>query len=289
MKTLAQYLEASYGRRKRRDLFMQGVLFLAAMVALIPLFLVLGYVLWQGLPAINWNFFTKIPVPVGEAGGGMANALFGTALMVLLGALIGVTWGIAVGIFLSEYKTERLAKYVRFSADMLSSVPSIVVGLFIYALVVIPMKRFSAIAGSLALSIIMIPIVARNTEELLKLVPSHIREAGLALGLPRWKVTLRIVLRGCWSGIITGVILSIARVAGETAPLLFTSLNNRFWQWNLDQPMASLPVTIYSYAISPFEEWHQQAWAGALVLVGFVFVINLSCRLFFRVDASGRE
>jgi phosphate transport system permease protein len=172
---------------------------------------------------------------------------------------------------------------------MLGAVPSIVIGLFVYALIVLPMKRFSALAGGVALGIIMIPTVARNTEELLRLVPTHIREAGLALGLPRWKVILRIVLRGCRSGIMTGVMLSIARVAGETAPLLFTALNNRFWQTRLDQPIASLPVQIYSYAISPFEEWHRQAWAGAFVLVVLVFAINITCRVVLRTESSGRE
>jgi len=289
MSALKQYLKVSYGRRKLKDRVACGLLGLAALVAVIPLFSVLGYVLIQGVPALNVDFFTQIPKPVGEVGGGMANALAGTMVLILIGSFIGVGWGLTVGIYLSEYGNGRLGTMIRFTADLLASIPSIVIGLFVYSIIVLPMKRFSALAGGVALGIIMIPTVARSTEELLRLVPTHIREAGLALGLPRWKVILRIVLRGCASGITTGVMLAVARVAGETAPLLFTALNNRFWLTGLDQPIASLPVQIYSYAISPFEDWHRQAWAGALVLVALVFVINISCRLVLRSDGAGRE
>jgi len=289
MSALNQYLKFSYTRRKIKDRIICGSLALAAVAALIPLFSVLGYVLVQGVPALNLDFFTKIPAPVGETGGGMANALLGTSVLIVLGSLLGVGWGLVVGIYLAEYGNGRLGSAIRFTADLLSSVPSIVIGLFVYACLVMPMKRFSAIAGGVALGILMIPTVARSTEELLRLVPTHIREAGLALGLPRWKVILRIVLRGCASGIMTGVMLAVARVAGETAPLLFTALNNRFWQFSLDQPIASLPVQIYTYAISPFDDWHRQAWAGALVLVALVFTINISCRVLLRSDGSGRE
>lgn len=286
---LQQHLNDSYPQRRWVDRFMRLVLLLSAFVALAPLFSVLVYVLSRGIPGLNLSFFTQIPQPVGEPGGGMANALVGTCTLVAIAAAIGVPWGVAAGVYLSEYGKSKIASVVRFGIDMLASVPSIVVGLFVYAVVVFPMGGFSAIAGGIALAILMIPTVARSTEEMLRLVPTHIREAGLALGLPRWKVILRIVLRGCVSAITTGVMLAIARVSGETAPLLFTALNNRFWHQGLDQPIASLPVQIYSYAISPFEQWHVQAWAGALVLVLLVFVMNIAARVFLGGDAIGRE
>lgn len=286
---LQTYLVESQARRRWNDRAMQLVLLLATLVALTPLFSVLIYVMSRGIPGLNFSFFTQIPKPVGETGGGMANALVGTCTLVGLASLVGIPWGVAAGVYLSEYGRTRLAGVIRFATDMLASVPSIVIGLFVYALLVIPMGGFSSVAGGVALGVIMIPTIARSTEEMLRLVPTHIREAGLALGLPRWKVILRIVLRGCVSAITTGVMLAIARVAGETAPLLFTALNNRFWATGLDQPIASLPVQIYSYAISPFEEWHTQAWAGALVLVLLVFVLNMAARLYFGSDASGRE
>jgi phosphate transport system permease protein len=284
---LHAYIRGNYRKRKALDYFMRGMLCCAAIAAVVPLFSVLGYVFVKGFPALNAAFFTELPKPVGEEGGGMANALAGTAILVAIGSAIGVTWGLVTGIYLSEYGSGKLGTAVRFSTDMLASVPSIVIGLFVYAVAVKPMGRFSAIAGGIALGVIMIPTVARSAEELLRLVPTHIREAGLALGLPRWKVILRIVLRGCIAAITTGIMLGIARVAGETAPLLFTALNNRFWQNGLDQPIASLPVQIYSYAISPFEDWHRQAWAGALVLVALVFFINISSRLLFRKGSRG--
>lgn len=285
-RTFTDYIFRSYRKRKAVNSGMVLVLIAAAGIALVPLFSVFGYVMSQGLPALNVSFFTELPKPVGEVGGGMANALLGTVTLVLLGSLLGVPWGIATGLYLSEYGRGRLASAVRFSADMLASIPSIIIGLFIYALVVVTMKRFSAIAGGLALGILMIPTVARSSEELLKLVPEHIREAGLALGLPRWKVTLWIVLRGIRGPITTGVMLSIARVAGETAPLLFTAFNNRFWQHGLDQPISSLPVQIYTYAISPYDDWHRQAWAGAFMLVMLVFAMNLLTRLVLSSTGS---
>ena len=211
----------------------------------------------------------------------MANAFLGTLVLIGIASVIGIPWGIGTGLYLSEYGKGRLGTAIRFCADVLSSVPSIVIGLFVYALIVVPMKRFSALAGGVALGILMIPTVARSSEELLKLVPTHLREAGLALGIPRWKVTLWIVLRESLSGITTAVILALARVAGETAPLLFTALNNQFWSKGLgiiDQPIASLPVQIYTFAISPYEDWQRQAWAGAFVLVMLVFAINLVTR-----------
>jgi phosphate transport system permease protein len=279
---IKEFVEKQYFKRKLRNYFACTMLACAAMAALLSLGGVFSYLIFKGLPSVNFDFFTKLPSPVGETGGGMANALVGSSILVVLASLVGIPWGIATGVYLSEYGRGKLGTLVRFSVDMLASVPSIVVGLFIYVLLVKPMHRFSAIAGGAALAILMIPTVARTTEELLRLVPEHIREAGLALGIPRWKVTLRLVLRGCVAGITTGVMLSIARVAGETAPLLFTALNNRFWHQGLDQPIASLPVQIYTYAISPFDDWNRQAWAGALLLVVFVFTLNIVTRFILK-------
>lgn len=294
MKTLSDlaldpYLSSSHMRRKTFDAFMRLLLLGAGLIATIPLFMVLWYVIVQGFPALSFSFFTELPKPVGEPGGGMANAILGTGTLVLLGAIVGVGWGVVSGLYLSEYGSGKIGTAVRFSCDLLASVPSIVIGLFVYEVIVRSMHRFSAIAGGVALGIIMIPTVARSTEELMRLVPVHIREAGLALGLPRWKVILRIVLRGARSGIVTGVMLAVARVAGETAPLLLTAMGNRGWQVGLDQPIASLPVQIYQYAVSPFEEWHQQAWAAALVLVLVVFLLNIGSRIFLGSSSGSRE
>ncbi len=287
--SLHRYLSQGYRRRKVVDFFMRVLLGCAVAVAVLPLGSVMAYVIQKGAPALSWSFFTELPKPVGELGGGMANALVGTLILVGLASTIGIIWGGLIGIYLSEFGKGKLGTVIRFATDLLGSIPSIVVGLFVYALIVIPMKRFSALAGALALGILMIPTVARTTEELLRLVPNHIREAGLALGLPRWKVILFLVLRGALGGITTGVILAVARVAGETAPLLFTALGNQFWQRGLDQPIASLPVQIYTYAISPYEEWHRMAWAGALVLVGVVFAMNLFSRFLMRGSSLARE
>jgi len=271
---IGDFTKLRYKRRKALNLWMMFLLMSLSLFGSSLLCFVFGFVVRQALPHLNLHFFTQMPAPVGELGGGMANAILGSFLMVALGSLIGVPWGIASGIYLSEFGKTPLAKCIRFSADLLASVPSIIVGLFVYVLLVKPMQGFSGFAGAIALSIIMVPLVARNTEELLKLVPLHIREAGLALGIPRWKVTLWIVVRGSLSGLLTGVMLGVARVAGETAPLLFTALNNQFLSWKITQPMASLPVQIYTYAISPFEDWNRQAWVGAFVLVVFVFMLN---------------
>lgn len=276
-------------RRKQVSRFFVVLLCLAVVVAVIPLFSVFGYVLQQGASALNLSLFTSLPAPVGEVGGGMGNAVLGTLILVGMAAAMGIPIGVAAGVYLSEYGYGKIASSLRFTTDLLGSVPSIIIGLFAYALIVLPLKRFSAYAGAFALAVIMIPTIARSTEELLKLVPVHIREAGLALGIPRWKVILRIVLRGSMGGIVTGIMLAIARAAGETAPLLFTALNSRFWPKQLDQPIASLPVQIYTYAISPYDDWHKQAWAGALLLVGFVFILNLMMRLVLRRPASTRE
>lgn len=272
-------------RNSRRNLVSRSVIFLLvvlSVIAVIPLLSIFFYVLGKGIAGINWAFFTQIPAPIGEPGGGMANAIVGSLKILGVAALMGIPWGVAVGFYLAEFGEEgKFAETVRLIIDLLASAPSIVVGLFAYAAIVVPMGKFSAYAGAFALTVIMLPIIARSTEEVVKRVPNSIREAGLALGLPRWKVISNIVARTSMAGIITSVILAIARVSGETAPLLFTAFNNQFWSSGLDNPTASLPVQIYTYAISPFEEWHQQAWAGALVLIMFVLVLNLATRLIF--------
>lgn len=255
---------------------------LALVVASIPLLLILTYVVKQGAARLDMAFFTELPKPVGEPGGGMANAIVGTLELVGLSCLMGVPLGILAGVALSEYGATTFGKVVRFSADVLAGVPSIVIGLFVYGLIVVRQHHFSAAAGGIALAIIMLPTVIRTTEELLRLVPDSLREAALALGVPRWKVTLRVVLRTAAPGIATGVMLAVARVAGETAPLLFTAFNNRFWAGALGEPIASLPVQVFTYAVSPYDEWRQQAWTGALVLVGVVLLLNIAARLLVK-------
>ena len=257
---------------------MQGVLIGAGVLAVLPLLSVFLYVLQKGLGGVNFAFFTALPKPVGEEGGGMANALWGSLTLLGMASLIGIPWGIAAGVYLADYGRGKFARVTRFVTDVLASIPSIILGLFIYGLVVVAMKRFSALAGALALAVIMVPIVTRTTEEVIRLIPAHIREAGLALGIPRWKVTIFIVMRGALGGMTTGVMLAIARVAGETAPLLLTAFSNRFWNRGIDQPIASLPVQIYNYAVSPYDDWHRQAWAAALVLVALVFALNVATR-----------
>lgn len=274
------FIGKSYKKRKIVNGLMLLLLIGASCLAVIPLLSIFGYVISQGFASLNGSFFTQLPKPTGETGGGMGNAIMGSFTLVMLASVIGIPWGVAGGLWLSEYgQQSRLAQTVRFCADIMASVPSIVIGLFIYATIVISMKRFSALSGGLALGLLMIPTISRTTEEIFKMVPIQVREAGLALGLPRWKVILGIVLKGWRQPITTAVMIAIARVAGETAPLLFTAFNNRFWQGGLDQPISSLPVQIYTYAISPYNEWQRQAWAGALVLILFVFAINLLTRI----------
>jgi phosphate transport system permease protein len=255
---------------------------LSVLIALIPLAAILFYVVSQGIQALNWDFFTKTPVPVGEKGGGMANAIVGSLMMSGLGALMAVPVGILSGIYMSEYADSRLASAVRFAADTLNGVPSIVIGVFAYTIVVLPFRQFSMIAGGVALGTMMIPIIARNTEELLRLVPHTLREGALALGATRGRAIMTVVLPAALPGIITGVVLALARIAGETAPLLFTSLNNGFWNLDPTQPTASLTVQIYTYATSPYEDWHRQAWAGALVLVSIVLICSILARFATR-------
>jgi phosphate transport system permease protein len=266
-------------RRKLTSAVFVGLCGLSVAVALLPLAAVLYFVVSQGISSINLAFFTQMPKPVGEPGGGMANAIMGTLILTGLGAAFAVPIGILSGIYVSEYGGSRFASIVRFAADTLNGVPSIVVGVFAYAVFVLPFKQFSALAGGAALGIMMIPIITRTTEELLKLVPATLREGALALGATRARAVFTVVLPAALPGILTGVLLALARIAGETAPLLFTAFNNRFWSTDLGQPISSLTVQVFTYAISPYEDWHRQAWAGALVLVSMVFVCALLARI----------
>ena len=265
---------------------MIGALWASAVVAILPLMIVFFYIVREGIPGINVAFFTALPAPTGDTGGGMGNAIVGSAILVALGSLVAVPVGVLGGIYLSEYADGHVANMFRWTVDLLTSLPSIVVGLFVYATIVAPFKTFSAYAGAAALALLMVPIVVKTTEEVLKLMPGHIREAGLALGLSRWRVILYVVLRGRLPAVLTGVMLALARIAGETAPLLITAFGNRNWPQGLGQPMPSLPVQIYNYAISPYNEWQRQAWTGALTLVFLVFILNLAARLWLARDAG---
>jgi phosphate transport system permease protein len=259
-----------------------GFCALSVLVALVPLAFILFFVVREGISAVNLDFFTKMPKPVGEAGGGMANAIVGTLILTGLGSAFAVPIGVLSGVYMSEYAGTRFASLVRFAADTLNGVPSIVIGVFVYGIAVLPFKQFSAIAGGLALGVMMIPIIARTTEELLLLVPGTMREGALALGATRSRAVFTVVLPSALPGIITGIVLALARIAGETAPLLFTSFNNRFFTTSLTQPIASLTVQVFTYAISPYKDWHRQAWAGALVLVTIVFLCSLLARFATR-------
>jgi phosphate transport system permease protein len=264
-------------RKIKNQLFFLVIL-LSAVAVLTPLFMVLKYVTVEGWSSLNLSFFTELPKPVGEVGGGMMHAIIGTIYIVLLGALIAVPIGVTCGVYLSEFGKSKLSKTLKLTIDLMSGIPSIVIGIFAYLMVVVPLKSFSALAGGVALSIIMRPIIVNTSEEILKLVPVHIREAGLALGLPRWKVILFIVLKGSISSLLTGIILAISRAAGETAPLLFTAFGNMYLSYEIHKPMATLPVQIYTYAISPFKDWQRQAWAGAFVLMVLILTMNLFAR-----------
>ena len=265
-------------RRKAVSGLVVGFCAASVVLALIPLGFILTYVIRNGLPALSLGFFTQMPKPVGEPGGGMANAIAGTLILVGLAALVAVPIGIVSGIYVSEFRRTRLASAVRFSADILNGVPSIVIGLFAYTAAVLPFRRFSALAGGLALGIMMIPIIVRTTEELLNLVPGALRDGALALGASRARAVFTVILPAALPGILTGVLVALARIAGETAPLLFTAFNNRFWSTRLDQPIASLTVQVYTYAISPYDDWHRQAWAGATVLIGAILLFSLLAR-----------
>lgn len=269
-------------QRKLKSKIMLTLCYISAFLAIMPLLYIFFYTTMQGASSLNFEFFTELPKPVGETGGGMANAIVGTLILVGLGSVIGIPVGVMSGIYVNEYSSSLLSNIIKFLTDVLSGIPSIIIGIFAYGLIVIPMQRFSALAGGFALGVLMIPTITRITEEMLKLVPHSLREAALALGIPRWKTTLRIVLRTASGGIITGILLAIARAAGETAPLLFTSFGNTFWSSSLDSPIASIPVQIFNYAISPYEEWHRKAWAGAFVLISLVFIVSLIVRLATR-------
>jgi phosphate transport system permease protein len=265
-------------RRRLIDRAMRCLLAASAAGAILPLALILGFLVRHGISALDVAFVSELPKPVGEAGGGMAHAIVGTVLLLGLATCAALPLGIAGGVYLAEARDRGLPAVVRFVADVLLGVPSILAGLFAYTIVVLPMRRFSAIAGGLALAVIALPIVVRTTEEMVRLVPASLREAALALGIPEWKVVCRVVVPAARAGMITGVLVAVARVAGETAPLLFTALGSRFWPGALDEPIAALPLQIFAYAISPFEDWQRQAWAGALVLIGMVVVLSAAAR-----------
>jgi phosphate transport system permease protein len=273
--------------RKVKNLTMSALSLVCAILVILPLGLILFYLVREGATSVEWRFFTQLPKPVGEVGGGMANAIVGTLTLLALASLIGVPVGVMGGVYLSEYGTERVNWWIRFGADVLNGVPSIVWGIVAYTLVVVPMKGFSAYAGGVALGFMMIPLIIRTTEEVMLLVPNGYREAALALGIPRWKIIVRIVMKTALKGIVTGVLLAGARIAGETAPLLFTAFGNRFWTYHLKDPIAALPLQIFTYAISPYDDWHRQAWAGALVLILIIFSINIGVRALTRGWFSG--
>jgi len=265
-------------RRRAADYGATAISYIAALVVLAPLVAILSYLLMKGATSSNLAFFTEIPKPVGEAGGGMANAIGGSLLILGIASAIGIPVGVGTGVYLAEIARSGIGRGIRFLTDVLNGVPSIVIGLAAYSLVVIRQKHFSAISGGIALGAMMIPTIARATEEMLKLVPLSVREAALGLGIPQWRTTLSITLRSALPGIITGIMLAFSRVAGETAPLLFTAFGNAFWNWDPRQPTAALPLQIFVYAISPFEDWHRKAWAGALVLVAIIMVSVFAVR-----------
>ena len=258
--------------------FMLTMTGVCAFVAVSVLFLILGYLVYNGGTSIIWSFFTKLPVPVGEIGGGMANAIVGSAKMLLLATLFGVPFGFFGAIYLAEFSGATTAFVVRYAADLLNGVPSIVIGIFAYSLVVHPFKQYSTLAGGFALGLMMIPITLRSTEEFLRAVPNAFREGAMALGASKWKTIATVIVPAAYRGILTAVLLAFARVAGETAPLIFTALGNQFWSPGWTQPTASLPVMIYTYALAPYEDWHRQAWAAGLVLLGLILVINIVAR-----------
>ena len=269
----------SYYSRKIVNVFMFSLTGLCALVAVSVLFIILGYLVYYGGRSLSWSFLTRLPTPVGETGGGMANAIVGSAEILALAALIGIPVGFIGGVYLAEFGGQAFPFMVRYTADLLNGVPSIVMGIFAYTVVVLPMHHFSAWAGGLALAVMLMPIVLRTTEEFLRAVPDSLREGALALGASKWKTVATVVIPAGFRGIATGMLLSLARVAGETAPLLFTSFSNRFWSHGLNEPTASLPVMIYTYALSAYEDWHRQAWAAGLVLLALVLVANVGARL----------
>ena len=274
-------------RRRVTDHVMTGVAILTVVVVLAPLVAIFTYLVYRGASSINWAFLTQTPKPVGEEGGGMANAIVGSVFILGIASMIGVPFGVGAGIYLAEFGRNRFGSAIRFTADVLNGVPSIVIGIVAYAIVVLYQKHFSALAGGVALAIMMVPTISRTTEEMLLLVPQALREAAYGLGVPRWRTTLSITLRTATSGVITGIMLAFARVAGETAPLLFTAFGNQYWNLRTDQPTAALPLQIFVYAISPYDEWHRQAWAGALVLIILIVTAVAAVRYAVRRGTFG--
>jgi phosphate transport system permease protein len=268
--------------RKFKNALMQVVTLACAILVVTPLVLVFYHLVKEGFSSINLAFFTRLPAPVGESGGGMANAILGTFILLGQAAVLGVPIGVLGGVFLSEYSSSRLNWWIRFTADILNGVPSITWGIVVWGLLVVPMHTYSALAGGVVLGLMMIPLVMRTTEEVLQLVPNGYREAALALGIAKWRAIVQIVMRTALKGIVTGILLALARVAGETAPLLFTALGNRFWTHKLTDPIAAMPLQIFEYAKSPYEDWHRQAWAGALVLLLLVLFVNAGVRVLTR-------
>jgi phosphate transport system permease protein len=275
--------------RKLVNVMMLSLTGLFALLTVSVLFFILGYIVWNGGRDLSWNFLTKLPKPVGETGGGMANAIVGTGKLLLLASVFGLPIGFMAGIYLAEFGGSTLTFLVRYTTDLLNGVPSIVMGIFAYTLVVLPMHHFSALAGGLALGVMMIPIAVRSSEESLRLVPKTLREGAMALGASKWRAILTVVIPAAIRGIVTGTMLDLARVAGETAPLLFTAFNNRFWSSGWNRPTASLPVMIFTYAISPYDDWHRQAWAAGLVLLAVVLLANITARLILsrRLSMAG--
>jgi phosphate transport system permease protein len=274
-------------RRRLTDQAMTGAAVLTVFIVLAPLVAIFGYLVYRGIGSLNWAFLTHTPTPVGETGGGMANAIVGSVMILAIASIIGVPFGVGAGIYLSEFGRNRLGGVIRFTADVLNGVPSIVIGIVGYAIVVLYQHHFSALAGGVALSIMMVPTICRTTEEMLLLVPQALREAAYGLGVPRWRTTLSIVLRTATSGVITGIMLAFARIAGETAPLLFTTLGNQFWNLRYDQPTAALPLQIYVYANSAYEDWHRQAWAGSFVLIVLIVSSVAAVRYVVRRGTLG--
>jgi len=264
--------------RKLVNNVMLGLTGVCTFVTVSTLFLILGYLLYYGASSLDWNFFTKLPLPPGEIGGGMANAIVGSLQIIAVASLIGLPIGFMAGIYLAEFEDKGFGPLVRYTADLLNGVPSIIIGILAWTLVVVPMKRFSAFAGAIALSVMLIPIVTRQTEQFLREVPMSLHEGALALGASKWKMIATVIVPAGSKGIMTGMILGVARIAGETAPLLFTSLNNQFWGGSLMQPTATLPVLIYTHATGPYDDWHRQAWAAGLVLIALVLLANVSAR-----------
>jgi phosphate transport system permease protein len=279
---LAASTKRTLRRRRIVSYIMVSLTYVAALIATLPLIFILGHLIKQGATSVNLDFFTKIPKPAGEAGGGMANGIVGTGMLVLIASVLGLPVGVGAGLYLAEQRTGKLATAVRFLSDVLNGLPSIVLGIFAWQMLVRPFKHFSALAGGMALAAMMIPLVTRATEEMIRLVPVSMREAALALGYTKWRTSLSVVLRTALPGIVTGALVAVARIAGETAPLIFTAFGNQFWSVSPFQPIAALPMQIYLYAISPYDDWHRQAWAGALVLLALVLVISLAARFATR-------